>query len=44
MDFIVRNGGKCLVHCHAGQGRTALVIGAYLIISGLAKDDKEAIA
>eukprot|EP00347_Sterkiella_histriomuscorum_P013220 403365547 len=44
MDFIIRNGGKCLVHCHAGQGRTALVIGAYLIISGTAKDDKEAIA
>lgn len=32
-----------LVHCHAGQGRTANVIGAYLIYSGIAKDDIDAI-
>jgi protein tyrosine phosphatase domain-containing protein 1 len=44
MDFVIKNGGKALVHCHAGQGRTALVIGAYLIYSGRAADDKEAIA
>ncbi|CDW87041.1 protein tyrosine phosphatase domain-containing protein 1 [Stylonychia lemnae] len=43
MDYIIKGGGKCLVHCHAGQGRTALIIGAYLIISGTASDDKEAI-
>ena len=43
MDYVIKSGGKILVHCHAGQGRTALVIGAYLIYSGLAKDDKEAI-
>ena len=43
MDFVIRQGGKVLVHCHAGQGRTAILIGAYLIYSGLAKDDKEAI-
>lgn len=43
MDYVIKNGGKLLVHCHAGQGRTALVIGAYLMYSGLAKDDKEAI-
>ena len=43
MDFIIKSGGKVLVHCHAGQGRTALLIGAYLIISGTAKDDKECI-
>ena len=43
MDFIIKNGGKCLVHCHAGQGRTALVIGAYLVYSGTAEDDKDAI-
>jgi len=44
MDYIIKNGGKVLVHCHAGQGRTALVIGACLIYSGFARDDKEAIA
>jgi protein tyrosine phosphatase domain-containing protein 1 len=44
MDFIIKQGGKCLVHCHAGQGRTAILIGAYLLLSGLAKDDKEAVA
>lgn len=43
MDFIIKGGGKVLVHCHAGQGRTALVIGAYLIYSGIAADHKEAI-
>lgn len=43
MDFIVKQGGKVLVHCHAGQGRTAVVIGAYLIYSGHAADDKEAV-
>ena len=43
MDFIIKNGGKVLVHCHAGQGRTALVIGAYFIYAGIATDDKEAI-
>jgi hypothetical protein len=44
MDFVAKSGGKVLVHCHAGQGRTAILIGAYLIYAGLAKDDVEAIA
>ena len=44
MDFIIKQGGKVLVHCHAGQGRTAVVIGAYLIYAGLASNDKEAVA
>ena len=43
MDFIIKNGGKVLVHCHAGMGRTALVIGAYLLYAGIAKDALEAI-
>jgi len=43
MDFIIKSGGKVLVHCHAGQGRTALVIGAYLIVAGIAKDHNDAI-
>ena len=43
MDFIIKNGGKVLVHCHAGQGRTAILIGAYLIYSGIAKDGDDAI-
>lgn len=32
-----------LVHCHAGQGRTAILIGAYLLFAGIARDDKEAV-
>lgn len=43
MEFVIKQGGKVLVHCHAGQGRTAILIGAYLIYSGLAKDDQDAI-
>lgn len=43
MDFVIKNGGKVLVHCHAGQGRTALVIGAYLIYSGIARNAAESI-
>ena len=26
---------KVLVHCHAGQGRTAIIIGAYLLYGGI---------
>jgi protein-tyrosine phosphatase len=44
MDFVVKNGGKFLVHCHAGQGRTATIIGAFLLFSGFAQNAKEAIA
>jgi protein tyrosine phosphatase domain-containing protein 1 len=44
VDFIIRNNnGKVLVHCHAGMGRTALLVGAYLLYSGIATDDKDAI-
>jgi protein tyrosine phosphatase domain-containing protein 1 len=43
MDYIIQQGGKLLVHCHAGMGRTALIIGAYLIYAGIASNDKEAI-
>ena len=43
MDFIIKQGGKALVHCHAGQGRTAILIGAYLLYACIAKDDSEAI-
>ncbi len=43
MDFIIQGGGKVLVHCHAGQGRTAIIIGAYLLFAGLAKDGEDAI-
>lgn len=44
VDFIIKhNHGKVLIHCHAGMGRTALLVGAYLLYSGHASDDKEAI-
>ena len=44
MDFIIsEQKGKVLVHCHAGQGRTALVIAAYLIYSRVANGAEEAI-
>ena len=43
-DFMINQGGKILIHCHAGMGRTALLVGTYLLYSGIAKDDKEAIA
>ena len=26
-------GGKCLVHCHAGHGRTGMIIACYLVYS-----------
>ena len=48
MHFLIIQGGeqrknKLLVHCHAGQGRTAIVIGAYLLYADLAKSSEEAI-
>ena len=43
MQYIIGSGGKILVHCHAGQGRTAIIIGAYLLFSGLAKNAQDAI-
>ena len=32
-----------LVHCHAGKGRTAIIIAAYLIWSNLATSAEDAI-
>ena len=33
MSFVLDNGGKLAVHCHAGYGRTGLAIAAYLLFS-----------
>jgi len=44
VDFIIRHKkGKVLIHCHAGMGRTALLVGTYLLYAGIAQDDKDAI-
>lgn len=43
MQYIFDNQGKILVHCHAGQGRTAIIIGAFLLFSGQAKNAIDAI-
>ncbi len=45
MDYHIQKnkGNKVLVHCHAGMGRTAIVIAAYLAYAGIAKDGQEAI-
>ena len=48
MHHIVTQGGperrnKLLVHCHAGQGRTAIIIGAYLLYSGIASSSIDTI-
>ena len=33
MDYHVKSSGKVLVHCHAGLGRTGLMVACYLVFS-----------
>ncbi len=35
LDFCLSQGARVAVHCHAGRGRTALVICCYLVYSGM---------
>ena len=44
MNRFDRMGKRIFVHCHAGTGRTALVISAYLYYSGMAKTGQDAVA
>ena len=39
LDFCLQGGAKVAVHCHAGRGRTALVICCYLVYTGMSSDD-----
>lgn len=45
--FIIQGGeerrNKVLVHCHAGQGRTAIIIGAYILFAGLCDNSTDTI-
>lgn len=48
MHKIILDGGsqlnnKILVHCHAGQGRTAIIIGAYLLYAGITDSAPDAV-
>lgn len=36
IDFTIQNGNKLAVHCHAGKGRTAVIICSWLIYTGMA--------
>ena len=44
MAGIYRRKKRIFVHCHAGTGRTALVIASFLFYVGLASTAEEAIA
>jgi len=43
MDFFVKQGKRCFVHCHAGTGRTAIICGSYLIYCNIAKSGRETV-
>jgi hypothetical protein len=44
MTFHVDNGGKVAVHCHAGLGRTGLVIACWLVLGGAASSAAAAVS
>lgn len=33
IDGTIKSGGKVFLHCHAGLGRTGLIIACYLVYS-----------
>lgn len=39
MQNTISSGGKIALHCHAGLGRTGLVIACYLVYSGMPPQD-----
>ena len=43
MDRFGKQGKRIFVHCHAGTGRTALVIASYLYYANICKTADEAI-
>jgi len=44
IDAVIIERGRILVHCHAGMGRTGLVIGCYMLYSGEYEDLEEVIS
>lgn len=38
-----QKGKRIFVHCHAGTGRTALIIASYIFYSGMCKTAAEAV-